>query len=236
MKVCSRVIEIVCLHAMKKVSSVNISVPRQKSLFQKCFTLACLLALFLFFFFFFYFIYIKKNPCILNELGKYIQNEIDLQSKSDLYFITGWKFEEMNIIRNKVSRSVSSIFYIIYWFIYIHILTLYLKDSRKWGLNLWPWCVFSRYPSWQERPWLIEEPRDAEERNCCTVPLKGMISWLSTLKHCCPSSRQQGCFVMLRLCLLRLNIIFSAALNHESSLSDTCRVLETLRPLVCSPG
>lgn len=120
-KVCSRVIEIVCLHAMKKVSSVNISVPRQKSLFQKCFTLACLLALFLFFFFFFYFIYIKKNPCILNELGKYIQNEIDLQSKSDLYFITGWKFEEMNIIRNKVSRYVSVVYFILFIDLFIFI-------------------------------------------------------------------------------------------------------------------
>lgn len=74
-----------------------------------------------FFFFFFYFIYIKKNPCILNELGKYIQNEIDLQSKSDLYFITGWKFEEMNIIRNKVSRSVSVVYFILFIDLFIFI-------------------------------------------------------------------------------------------------------------------
>lgn len=56
----------------------------QQSLFQKNIILACLLALFIFFL-----LYIKKNPCILNKLGKYIQNEIDLQSKSDVYFITG---------------------------------------------------------------------------------------------------------------------------------------------------
>lgn len=76
----------------------------QQSLFQKSITSACLLALF---FFIFYFIYIKENPCIINELGKYFQNDIDLQSKSDLHFITGEKFEEMHIVMNKVTRFAS---------------------------------------------------------------------------------------------------------------------------------
>lgn len=56
---------------------------------------------------FFPLICIKENPCIINELGKHFQNYIDLQPKSDLYFITGGKSEEMLIFMNKVTRFAS---------------------------------------------------------------------------------------------------------------------------------
>lgn len=80
---------------------------------------------------FFFFIYNKENSCIINELGKYFQNHIDLQSKCDLYFITSEKPEEMHIFMNKVTRFTSALPFQIIFQTYIYILTRYLKDTEK---------------------------------------------------------------------------------------------------------